>query len=89
MQLRISFSGFEDGRRVVDDFESAITKRTNPAAAQLDHFLLRKKVGTRTVLAENPGFVLFVKHGLIDSKASTTHRPQIVPESLFLESARR
>jgi hypothetical protein len=39
------------------------------------------------VLAENPGFVLFVKHGLIDSKSSTTHRPQIVPESLYLESA--
>lgn len=52
--------------------ESDITKTRNPAAAELDHFLLRKKVGTRTVLAEIPVFLVFVKHVLMDSDITTS-----------------
>lgn len=52
--------------------ESDITKTRNPAAAELDHFLLSKKVGTRTVLAEIPVFLVFVKHVLMDSDTTTS-----------------
>ena len=47
--------------------ESAVAPATIPAAAELDHFSLREKLGTRTVLAESPGMVASAKHGLIDS----------------------
>ena len=58
--------------------ESAAAPATNPAAAELDHFSLREKIGTRTVLAESPGLVASAKHGLIDSGgrelAATSYR---------------
>ena len=47
--------------------ESAAAPATNPAAAELDHFSLREKIGTRTVLAESPGLAASAKRGLIDS----------------------
>jgi hypothetical protein len=47
--------------------ESAIAPQTNSAAAELDHFSLREKIGTRTVLAESPELVCYAKHGPTDS----------------------
>ena len=70
--------------------ESAIAPATNPAAAELDHFSLREKIGTRTVLAESPGLVASAKHGLIDSggckRAATSYRAckQVVKGNAFL-----
>jgi len=47
--------------------ESAVAPATISAAAELDHFSLREKIGTRTVLAESPEMVASAKHVLIDS----------------------
>jgi len=66
--------------------ESAIAPPGAAAAAQLDHFLLRKKLGLEQCSQKTPPRPTEQKHGSIDSQSPTTDSAlllRVSPDGFF------